>query len=357
MSKTFIASVGTARGFDAQGNQILFSNSLTTSGFNISTSKEEVRGGQGGALIGQYYHTSQFGVSMEDALFDLNYLALQVGGKISQGGDIFTTEQVQVDEGNKIKVKGEPQSFGDLGLIGWYNHVGKDERVKIKFSGLGNNEATDSGLKAGEVVCVTYIKHSDTLRQFEVSTAFIPSEIRLVIELPLFNAGAMDKESVSTESQIGKLEVEIPRFQFEGSVDLSSAMASATGVNIGGSAMQANTVGCSAKGIYAIVKEDIFNKDEFDNVRAIVVEDSKLELANEEEQTLVVLAFFNDGTVPKVLDNKKLTFTIASGGQTHARVGANTGVVTGLGSPGTATIEIKVTEHTELEASATVTVS
>ena len=221
MSKSILAGVGVARGFDNQGNMIVRANALTDEGFNISTSKEEIRGGQGASLQGQYFHTTQFAVTLKDAIFDLNYLALQVGGKIKQGGDEFVTEQCTV-KSNKVTVKGTPKAFGDYGIIGWANHTGKDDTQAITFSG---KDATVSGAKEGDKMCVTYVQTNDSARAFEVASAYVPSEIHLVFDMPLFNAGAMNKENMSTESQIGSITVDIPRFQFNGSVDLSSAMA------------------------------------------------------------------------------------------------------------------------------------
>lgn len=350
--KYIIAGVGTAQAFDGLGNQIFKARALTDSGFNISTSKEEIRGGQGAALQGQYFHTTQFQVTLKDAIADLNYFALQVGGMIKAGGDVFETEEVVVEQINKITVKGTPKEFGGFGKIGWYSRPGDDTTNTITFEGQNANA---NGVKQGETVCVTYVKSDDSARSFEVATSFVPSEVYLVFTMPLFNASAI--KSVSTASQIGELIVTVPRFQFNGTVDMATAMASASSVDISGMALQSGTSGCSGKGIYAVITEHIYNKGTFDNVYAIVVEDSDVDLPHSGSQTLKVLALYNDGTIPSVVDNSKLTFTVATGGETYASVGANDGVVTAKSANGSATIEIKVTEKPELTAAATVTVS
>lgn len=351
-NKYIMAGVGTAMTFDGAGNQIFRAKALTDSGFNISTSKEEIRGGQGAALQGQYFHTTQFGVNLKDAIADLNYFALQVGGSIKAGGDIFKTEEVIAEE-NSITVQGTPKSFGTYGVIGWYSYVGEDTTKTITFSG---KTASASGVKEGDVVCVTYVETSDSARAFEVATSYIPAEVHLVFTMPLFNASASKK--TDTASQVGELIVDVPRFQFNGSVDMSTAMASAASVDISGMALQAGTSGCSGKGIYATITENIYNKGSFDNVYAIVVEDSDVDLRTGESQVLRVMKLYNDGTTPSVADNKDLTFTIAdvNTGSSYATVGANNGKVT-ASAPGTAIVEIKVTEKPNLTASATVTVT
>lgn len=352
-NKGILAGVGTAMAFDGVGNLIFKARALTDSGFNISTNSEEIRGGQGAALQGKYYHTTSFGVTLKDAVTDLNYFALQVGGTIKAGGDVFTTEEVKISEANKITVQGEPKEFGEYGIIGWYSYTNDDTATTITFKG---KTANASGVKEGETVCVTYVETSDSARAFEVATAFIPSEVHLVFTMPLLNASAMKK--TDTASQIGEYIIDVPRFQFNGSVDMSSTSTSSSSVDISGTALQAGTTGCSGKGYYATITENFYNKDAFDNVYAIVVEDSDVDLKEGESQTLRVMALYNDGTTPSVVDNAKLTFTVSSenSGQSYASVGANDGKVSATAT-GTAIVEIKVTEKPTLTASATVTVT
>ncbi len=351
-NKYFMAGVGTARAIDGAGNLIFVAKALTDSGFNISTSKEEIRGGQSAALQGQYFHTTQFGVTLKDAIADLNYFALQVGGMIKQGGDVFKTEQVTVESAGQITVQGTPKDFGGYGIVGWYSHVGQDDYKKVVFSG---KTANDSGAKEGETICVTYVESSDSARAFEVATAFVPAEVHLVFDMPLFNAGVMTDKGASTESQIGVLQVDVPRFQFNGSVDMSTAMASASSVDISGMALQAGTSGCSGKGIYATITENIYNKGAFDNVSALAVVDGDIELnGSGAQETLKIMAIYNDGTSPSIVDNAKLTFTSSESG--NATVGANDGIVKAVAN-GESVIEIKVTEKSDLKTKAVVTVS
>lgn len=349
-NKYIMAGVGTAMGYDGVGNLIFKARALTDSGFNISTNSEEIRGGQGAALQGKYYHTTSFGVTLKDAVADLNYFALQVGGIIKSGADVFKTEEVTVTEANKITVQGTPKDFGGYGIIGWYSYPGEDNATTITFSG---KDATASGVKERDTVCVTYVESSDSARVFEVATAFIPAEIHLVFTMPLLNASAMKK--TDTASQVGEYIIDVPRFQFNGSVDMSSTSTSAASVDISGTALQAGSTGCSGKGYYATITENIYDKDAFDNVYAIVVEDSDVDLEGSgAQQTLRVMALYNDGTTPSVVDNSKLTFT--SSAQAKATVGANDGIVKAV-ADGESVIEIKVTEKPTLIAKAVVTVS
>ena len=85
------------------------------------------------ALLSQYFHDSAMGLTLTDALFSLEYLALNVGGTIQAGADVLTIEQVTTAEANKITVSETPQKFGNFGVIGWYSVVGEDNWTKITF--------------------------------------------------------------------------------------------------------------------------------------------------------------------------------------------------------------------------------
>ena len=88
MGQYFLASVGVAEAFRKVNGvrQHFFSaKTLTDSSINISVSAEEVRGGPGAQLLGQFFHTSTFGLTMTDAIFKLEYIAAQVGAVIEQG--------------------------------------------------------------------------------------------------------------------------------------------------------------------------------------------------------------------------------------------------------------------------------
>ncbi len=86
---------------------------------------------------------------------------------------------------------------------------------------------------------------------------------------------------------------------------------------------------------------------------AIVVEDSDVDLKVNEKQTLRVMALYNDGTVPSLMDNKDLTFTSKTPSVATVE---NTGEVTAKQN-GETIIEIKVTKKQALEARAVVTVT
>lgn len=354
MANGLLAGTGTVDLFDLNTNALIVSTkTLTDSGINMAISSEEARGGQGNALLGKYYHDSSFGLTLTDQIWDLNYLALNCGGAIEAGSDVMTTEQVTVGVDGKVTVSREPKDFtATSGTIGWYKLSTEDDTAYRKFTFGEGKEATLTGVKQNTIVCIKYVVTSDSARKFKVNTDFIPNTVHAIMTIGLYRAGTT-KETLTSSSKIGNIIVDIPNFQLEGAQDLGLTSSSIATMALNGTALATfgGDSGCSDHGYYAVITEDIFGADEFGNVRSIVIADSDLDLSATEKQTLEVYAMYNDNTQPKLLDNKKLTFTATGDGATVD----TDGVVT-AGDSGTATIEVVVTSAPELSAYAVVTV-
>lgn len=353
--KFVIASVGDVQLFDpSNGELIVTSKTLTDSGINFAVTAEDIRGGMANALLSQYFHDSSMGLTLTDALFSLEYLALNVGGVIQSGTDAITLETVVTTEANKITVSKTPQKFNQFGTIGWYSISGLENWEKITFD-AETKTADVANLPVGSKVCVKYIYEEVAGEQFIVNSAFIPSQCIAVLTLPLFKSGT-ETQQFSNSSKAGEIQVEIPNFMLSGAVDLALTSSGATTTSLSGNALATFTgnEGCdSNNGYYGILKQIVYNKDEFADVKNIVVADSFIELGVDDTQTIQVYALFNGNKAPKLIENSKLTFTSDTTGV--ATVGAHTGLVTGV-SAGDANIEVVVTDHPTLNANALVTV-
>lgn len=346
MGKYAMAGVGYGFAIDENGNRFMQSKTFTDSGFSASTSLEEIRGGFSNALQSLYAHTSAFEVTAKDSLVDLDYIAAQVGGNITAGGDVFKTEQITTTEANKITVTGTPKAFGEYGVVGWYSTPDSDTETTITFVG---NDATVSNLPSGTTVCVTYVITDNTARAFEVTSAFMPKVVHYVFTLPLLSAGVSG--DISSQSKIGEWQVDIPKLMFNGSFDMSATSAGSVGGDISGKALASGAKTCSGNQIYATITEIIYGKDGYDDVTSIVIEDSDIDLAPTETQTLVVKAMYNDRS-PRVIDNDDLTITSA----TTSVATVSGGTITAVAN-GESVIEVVVTDKTSLVAKAVVTVS
>lgn len=354
MSKFVLASVGTVQFFDqSSGDLIVTSKTLVDSGINFSVTAEDIRGGMANALLSRYLHDSAMALTLTDALFDFSYMALNVGGTIQTGADVLTLEQVTTTEANKITVKDTPQKFGNFGVIGWYSLPSEDNWTKITFD-ADTKTANVADLPQGTTVCVKYTKTDASAEQFTVSSAFIPAQVYGVLTLPLFKSGT-DTKQYSNSSKVGEVQVEIPNFMFDGNMELALTSAGTTTTPLSGNALATFTgsEGCDSNdGYYAKLKQVTYNKDEFADVKAIVVADANVELKATETQTLQVYAIYSGIKAPKLIDNSKLVFV--SSNDTYATVD-QTGKVEAK-AQGSATIEIHVKTKQSLQTAAVVDV-
>ena len=234
----------------------------------------------------------------------------------------------------------------------WYSIAGKDSWSKITFEG---QSATVSSLAEGTTVCVKYIATDASAEQFVVSSAFIPDQVHAILTLPLFKSTQGSDASFTSSSKVGEVQVDIPNFLLAGAQELSLSSSGAATTALSGSALATYTgqEGCSDAGYYAILKQIVYNKDEWADVKAIVIADSDIDLAPTEKQTLEVYALYSGVKAPRLIEASKLTFT--SSDDNYAEVDA-TGKVTAI-ADGSATIEVVVTGHSSLNAMAVVTVA
>lgn len=333
------------------------SKTLTESGISLAVTAEEIRGGLGNSVLGQYFHDTGLTLNMTDALFSLEYLALNVGGTISAGATVVTMEQLTVGASGVITVTHQPQEFlTGNGYIAFVKKPSESEDAwkKVTFDDAAKTATTTYA--ENDVVCVRYCMINESARKFKISSAFIPSQISIILTFPLFKTGT-DAQSFTDSSKVGEIQIKIPNFMFNGSQDLSLTASGAATSSLSGKALVTYTgsEGCEDEGYYGEIIEVVYNKDEFADVNAIVVADANLDLIEGDTKKLQVYALYNGVTAPKLIDNSKLTFSVNTGGTTYVSV-STAGLVTAL-AEGNAVIKVVVTEHTTLDSAVAVTVS
>lgn len=342
--RNFIAGVATVDMI--VGNQIVASaKTLVDSSININSSAEDVRGGIGNKLLGKYYHTSTMDINLTDVVFKLEYLAFQTGSQIEQIANIFTNEQVTISN-NEGTITGEVEKYEDYGTIAWITLPGNDSYTTVTVSnGKFSYPAAD-----GTVVCAKYVKKDTGSKSITVSSNFIPSEVKLVMKSNLYRAGATN--TASDSSKVGELQIVVPRFQFNGSQELSLQSSGVCQVPISGSALDNPSADCSEGGYYAIITETITDAKWYDSLLLLAIDDSDIELSSNGTSQLVVKAIPKIGyafTAPA----EDLTFT--SGSNSVATV-SETGLITAVGN-GTTNVTVAVKNRPELYAIAEVTVA
>lgn len=349
MSRQFLAGVASVD--ILVGDKIIANaNTLVDSSITVGSSFEDVRGGSGAKLLGKYFHTSTFDVNLTDVLFKLEYLAFQTGSTIEQVADIFTSEQVVLTSGGNGTIVGEPAEYQTYGTIGWATKPGSDTYTTVTFAEKAFNIP---GAKDGDIYCVKYISKSNASRKITISSSFIPSEVTLVMTANLYKAGQGD--SISGSSKVGTVQILVPRFIFNGSQEISMTATGVANSPIAGSALDNPATDCSEGGYYAIITETITGAAWSDNVFALAVSDSDIELKTggpNNTQKLIVYALPVNGAafIPPYED---LTFTASEGD--HFTAGTD-GVVT-ASSAGNGTVTVSIKKKPGVEAVANVTVT
>lgn len=349
MSRQFLAGVATVD--ILVGDQLVATaNTLVDSSITVGSTAEDVRGGTGAKLLGKYFHTSTFDVNLTDVLFKLEYLAFQTGSAIQQISDVFTSEQVTLTAGGAGAIVGTPADYQSYGTIGWAAKPGSDVYTKVTFT---DKAFTISGAAEGDIYCVKYISTDNAARQITISSSFIPSEVTLVMTANLYRAGGRDKNDLNSSSKVGTVQILVPRFLFNGAQEISMTATGVANSPIAGSALDNPSADCSEGGYYAIITEQIAGASWYDNVFALAIEDSDVELtAPSGTQTLSVYALPVAGAAFKP-PYEDLTFTSAA--DATASVTAE-GVVTGK-TAGNTTITVAIKNKAGIEAVANVTVA
>lgn len=344
MANYILAGVGNIDLYN-QGDLIASSKTLTESSISVEVTGEDVRGGQSNPLLGRYFHDSSFALTLTDALVSLEYLALNVGGTIEIGGNILTTEEVTIETENTITVSGTPVELFNWGIVGYYRIAGENNWQKIAFTG---KNATATNLPVGTVVCVKYNTQNSGMRQFVVPSNMIPAECTAILTIGLFKADNETKV-VDSSSRVGSLVIEIPRFQFAGSQELSLTSDGVATTNLTGSALAVYTgTSCEDNGYYAIIKEVISGAKWTDGLKALAVANGgEISMAQGEEETLQVYAVYGGIVASSIVDNTNLTFTPDN--ETYFTVD-NTGKITAKSTAGKANLKIVATDKPEVEA-------
>lgn len=348
MSRQFLAGAATVD--ILVGDQLIATaTTLLDSSITVGSTAEEARGGPGAKLLGKYYHTSTFDINLTDVLFKLEYFAFQTGSAIQQIADVFTSEQVTLGAGGSGTITGTPAVYQSYGTIGWAAKPGSDAYQKITFT---EKAFTVAGAKEGDIYCVKYISTDNAARQITVSSSFIPSEVTLVMTANLYRAGGRGENDVNNSSKIGIVQVLVPRFQFNGSMELSMTSTGVANSPIAGSALDNPSADCSDGGYYAIITEQLSGSSWYDNVFALAIEDSDIELATTTgTATLSVYALPLNGAAFKP-PYEDLTFTSAANGTATV---TQEGVVTGV-AKGSTTVTVSIKNKAGVEAIANITV-
>lgn len=325
----FIAGVGNATLFDGE-RLVASANTLIDSGITIGLSFEDVRAGQGNKLYGRYAHTSTFDLKLTDAMFNLEYLAMNTGSDISLGGDVMVDEEL-TSTSKKIKLSKTAVAISGRDSDEVYAYAKKSGTDNVYDKYLVS-EANEIEVPVDGTYCIRYMYTNDLASKMTVKANFIPKTLTLILEANLYSGGSCD---IETSTLAGKVTIKVPRFMLNGSQELSLTASGVANTSIEGTALASGCAGCSGDGVYAEIIQVMENRTAKNGFTGIVVEDAvRTGVKVGDKLELNVYACPVDAA-PIKLNNDQ--FTVGTGtGYTYAN-----GIVTITeGATGTVTVEV-----------------
>lgn len=287
---------------------------MIDSSITIRISFEDLRAGQGNKLYGRYAHTSTFDLKLTDAMFSLEYLAMNTGSDVELGGDAMKDEKLTVSEG-KVTLSYEAKPMvGNTNVYAYVKKSGTDEGYQ-RYAVTNNKEVVlDASLNDSEV-CVRYMYHNDIASRITISANFIPKTLTCILEANLYNGGSCD---VETSTLAGKVIIKVPRFMLNGSQELSMSASGVSNTSIEGSALASGCAGCDGDGVYAEIVQVLEDKTAADMFASIVVEDKNQSAKAGDKIELNVYACPVDGAPIKLNVNQYDVAVSGSGQSTYA---------------------------------------
>jgi len=352
MSKKFLVGVGAVSAFNISTGDLLFrSRTVLDDSIEITTGSEEISGGTGNALQYIYYHSGRLNAKLTEIQFSLNMIAQNVGSSILTGKNIWVEENVTLGAGGVGTVVGTPILTPDVSGSDVFGYVTNASGITTKVT-FSTKEFTLVGGAEDDIVCVQYFATDSAARYITVNSNFLPSVVRLVIDTQLASS---DESSAAGSSIIGKVQMEIPRFQIAGSQSISMTSSGVAQTPLEGMALSyAGTGGCNGSGHYATITEVIDANNWYDNVAFLAVADDTIALTHPTTSTLQVWAVPNNGDAAFKAPVADLSFT--SGTVGTCTVGLHTGIITTVAG-GTSVITCVITAKNTVGTTATCTVS
>lgn len=311
----FLAGVGRATLLDGE-RLVATANTLIDSSITIGISFEDLRAGMRNKLYGRYAHTSTFDLKLTDAMFSLEYLAMNTGSDVELGGDAMKDEKLTADATGKVTLsyKAVPM-VGNTNVYAYVKKSGTDEGYqRYAVAGNGVNEVSLGEAMKDTEVCVRYMYHNDIASKITISANFIPKTLTCILEANLYNGGSCD---VETSTLAGKVIIKVPRFMLNGSQELSMSASGVSNTSIEGSALASGCAGCEGDGVYAEIVQVLENKTAADMFTSIVIEDKNQSAKEGDKIELNVYACPVDGA-PIKLNPDQYNVAVTTGASTYA---------------------------------------
>lgn len=344
--KKFLCGVADAY-FYSTAEELLFqAKTVLDDSMEINVNSTEISAAKGDVLQFVYFHGGRINATLTDVQFSMDMIAANVGQDIGTSTGMWFEEEITLTGGGAGTVTNTPivTPDGDTTIYGWVTQ--EDGTVtKVAFS---TKDFNLPGGTSGEVVCVRYYITDTAARYIEIPANIIPKIGRLVLDAQLFSSNSGDANGATL---IGRVQVEIPRFQLSGTQSLSMTSSGVSNTPLKGMALAYNEAGCNGSGTYAKITEKIDSSFWYSNCFALSLEDDTIAISSGSPtyQTVTyAIPRIGKAFIPPTAD---LTYTSSNTGIFTVNA---SGLITRVGA-GSATLTIVITNKNTVTTTATIT--
>ena len=147
-----------------------------------------------------------------------------------------------------------------------------------------------------------------------VPADFVPDEVTVILKGDLYKASKGN--DVSTSSIVGHIEIEVPRFQLNGTMDIQLNSSGASQIPFAGQALVTTdgAEGCESGGYYARIKRFDEGALWYDNLIAFAIEGSdSISIEAGATKVLRIYGVYSNGS-SKLIDASKLSLALSATG-------------------------------------------
>ena len=296
--RKFLASVGNAQLLGKVGGElqhIADVRTLTDSTLSFSNSVDEIRAGEGAQLYGRFSHDAGMTIQLTDAMFDMHYIALQIGADLDGNGagtSFHMDENLSVTTGS-VTLTQKPAKLGSAcgldKIVVWFRAPGCEtdgQWIAKEYATAATTVAVPEELSSATKLCARYFISTPQAINYLVKANFVPAELVLILTTKLYSG---DANAPETGKPVGEITVKIPRFQLDGQFDLSMAMSSPSTMSLSGTALAVSDGTCDGAGVYAEIIEVETGSIAFTGLKEIAIDSEST------EELVTVYGMYADG--------------------------------------------------------------
>lgn len=294
------------------------------SGMEVSMQEQAINAGKGNKKLYSYKYGRELAITLEAADWKLEYIAANVGSKITEGiKDAYKVgECIQMTKGIGLLSK---TPIGEVAV-----EIGNDRIITVtpedKVIDLSKYGIDSESVKA------TY-QYDVIVKALTIDADTAPKVFKLVLDAEMHN---------NQLGKVGSIQVIVPSYQPSGNFTMNFTPDGVASTNIDGNALAVEGDRCDdGSAVYAYIYEIPDDENKILNVSEIAVTPAILELTSGMAESLEVIGLKGEMYSPIQLENEKCTFV--SDDSTIAIVDKN-GLVTAI-APGPTFIDITYGSH------------